>query len=123
MKVEFPVFVDGRTILCSNEVSCVKDAFKWIADMQDIFGDLVCERNGSVSEHVKLRVRKDKDGNDHYEAYCYKGDSNTFRAVKPFGVNKDKDRAGIFPKSRGEDGEYLSNNGWGVFNKETKKVE
>lgn len=122
MKVEFPIFLDGRNIICTNEVAGVKEAFKWIADMQDIFGDLVCERNGSVSEHVKLRVRVNDD-NDFYEAYCYKGDGNTFRAVKRFGVNKDKDRAGIFPKSRDDDGNYLPNNGWVIFNKELKRDE
>jgi hypothetical protein len=122
MKVEFPIFLDGRNIICTTEAATVKDVFKWVADMQEIFGDLVCERNGSVSEHVKLRVRN-VDDNDFYEAYCYKGDANCFRAVKRYGVNKDKDRAGLFPKTRDDDNNYLPNNGWVVFNKEKKKDE
>lgn len=122
MKVEFPIFLDGRTIVCTNEVASIKEGFKWIADMQDVFGNLVCERNGSSSESVRLRVRTNDD-NDFYEAYCYKGDSNTFRAVKRFGVNKDKDRAGLFPKTRDDQGNYLDNNGWVVFNRETKRDE
>ena len=122
MKVEFPVFLDGRTIYMSNEVASIKDAFKWVADMQDVFGDLVCSRNGSESGAVKLRVRE-SDGNDYYEAVCYKGDKNVLWAKKRYGVNKDKDRAGLFPKTKDESGNYLPNNGWVVYNKETNKEE
>jgi hypothetical protein len=106
----------------SNEVASIKDAFKWVADMQDVFGDLVCSRNGSESGAVKLRVRE-SDGNDYYEAVCYKGDKNVLWAKKRYGVNKDKDRAGLFPKTKDESGNYLPNNGWVVYNKETNKEE
>lgn len=121
MKVEFPVQLDGRTVMISKEVSSEIELFTFIANMQEMFAHSVCERNGQSSDHVRLRVRKDDDDNKYYEMYCYKGDKDCFGAVKKFGCNKKGD--GLFPKSRDKDGNWLPNNGWTKWNKVTQVDE
>lgn len=123
MKVDFPVYLDGKTIYISNEVKDAKEAFRFIATMQEMFTDLVCKRNGKTSEHVKLVVRTDDDDNEFYEAHCYSGDTECFLARKSFGVYKDKEK-GLFQKVWDEKGNKpLPHNGWLKYNKETKTNE
>jgi hypothetical protein len=118
MKVEFPVFLDGRTIMFSEEVETQADAFAFIASMQEVFGNLVCERNGKSSDSVKLRVRSGDDGN-FYEMVCTRGDSECLGAKKAFGVHKKG--GGLFPKSKDKDNNYLPNNGWMKWDKTQNK--
>ena len=120
MRIEIPIFVDGRTIMFSEEVETQADAFKFIADTQETFGNLVCTRNGQSSDAVKLRVR-DVDGSLFYELYCYQGDSECFGAKKSYGVHKKG--GGIFPKSKDAENKYLPNGGWVKWNDELKKEE
>jgi len=123
MKVEFPVHLDGKVIFISNEVSDPKEAFKFIAVMQEMFSDLVCTRNGHKSECVRLRVREDEDENEFYEAYCYSGDKECYNARKAYGVYKDK-KKGLFQKIKDDkENTYLPNNGWMLWNKEKKVNE
>lgn len=121
MHVQFPVELDGRTVVVSEEVETEADLFKFLSSMQEIFSGSVCERNGSQSPHVKCRVRKDDDENEYFEFFCYKGDKECFGAVKRFGQNKKG--GGLFPKSKDREGNWLPNNGWMKWNKDTQKEE
>lgn len=121
MKVEFPVLLDGREVTISEEVDSEVALFKFLSSMQEMFSHSVCERNGSVSEHVKCRVRKDDDENEYFEFYCYKGDKDCLGAVKRFGQNKKG--GGLFPKNKDKDGNWLPNNGWVKWNRDTNKEE
>ena len=121
MKVEFPVFLDGRTVMISEEVDTEQALVEFLASMQELFGVTVCERNGQKSDAVKFRVRKDEEENKYYELYCYSGDKECFGSVKKFGVNKKG--GGLFPKTKDKDNNWLPNNGWTRYNKETGKEE
>lgn len=121
MKVDFPVQLDGKTIMVSSEVKSQIELFTFIADMQELFGSTTCERNGQSSDHVKLRVRSDDEDNKYYEMFCYKGQSECFGATRRFGCTKKGE--GLFPRSRDKDGNYIPNNGWTKYNKVTKTEE
>ncbi|HEY9706371.1 MAG TPA: hypothetical protein V6C58_28300 [Allocoleopsis sp.] len=121
MKVEFPIVMDGRQIMVTDEVESAQELFEFLAEMQELFSDTTCTRNGSESDHVKIRVRVDEDDNKYYEFYCYKGDKSVMGSKKAFGVNKKG--GGLFPRNKDKEGNYLPNNGWVKFNKETGKEE
>lgn len=121
MKVEYPVFLDGRQIMITEEVESDVELFKFLASMSELFGNSVCERNGQTSDHVKVRVRKDSEENEYYEFVCYKGPAECFGAVKRFGQNKKG--GGLFPKSKDKDDKWLPNNGWVKYNKDLNKEE
>lgn len=121
MKVEFPVNLDGRTVMITEEVETQVELFAFLSDMQDLFSSAVCRRNGEESESVRIRVRTDDEENKYYEMYCYQGPLDCIGAVKRFGCNKKG--GGLFPKNKDKDGNYLPNNGWVKWNKVTQKEE
>lgn len=121
MLVNFPIYLDGREITVSEEVETQADLFKFLADMQETFGNLTCTRNGKTSDAIKMRVRDAGDDGLYYELYCYSGDAECFGAKKSYGVHKKG--GGLFPKSKNKDGEWLPNSGWMRWNKEKNQEE
>lgn len=124
MNVSFPILVDGREVVVTQEVKNQLELFEFIADMQDVFGNTVCVRNGQSSSSVKLRVRQDEEENKYYEMFCYSADRDNREcqgARKSFGCHKSGKT--LFPKGKDKDGAYLPNNGWMKWNKETQKEE
>lgn len=118
MKVEYPVTINGKVVKVTTECDKQSDVFKFIANMEEVFGDLVCRKGDKTSEQVKLQVRTDDDENEYYEAVCTElGDLQW--CSKKFGQKKKGDM-NLFPKNKDEDGKW---NPWRKYNKETGKEE
>ena len=85
----------------------VKEAFKQLAELQEIFDETKCENCGK--DNIYFRVRT-VDGNDYYEMACK--DCN---AKLAFGQHKVGN--GLFPKRKKEDGSYdFEKKGWNKWN-------
>lgn len=94
---------------------------KKLAEIQEIFDDTTCYRNGKKSTLTRWRVRQEGKYKYH-ELYCYGGDVECMGAKKAFGQHEE-DATSLFPKSKDKDGNYLPNGGFVKFNKETGKEE
>lgn len=79
-----------------------KDLFKELASVEEIFGEDKCGMCGKSD--IRFIVRN-VDSNDYYELKCL----NCY-ATLSFGQHKKGGT--LFPKRKGEDNEYLPNNGW-----------
>lgn len=90
-----------------------KELFKEIASVQEIFGESKCGMCGK--EDIKFVVRN-VDSNEYYEMRCL-----SCYAALPFGQHKKGGT--LFPKRKDENNKYLPNNGWYIWNKETKEKE
>ena len=90
-----------------------KDLFGQIASFQEVFEESKCGKCGS--ENLKYVVRT-VDENDYYEIRCL-----DCGAKLQFGVMKKG--GGLFPKRKDKDGNWLPNNGWVKWNKDTQKNE
>lgn len=88
-----------------------KEVFKELATIQEIFGEEKCGLCGSTN--FKFVVRN-VDGNDYYELRC--GESKC-KAILAFGQHKKGGT--LFPKRKDDDNNYLPNNGWHKWKKET----
>ena len=91
----------------------MKEVFKNLAKLDEIFGNDVCGKCGGTD--IKFVVRN-VDDNDYYELHCK---DIKCRAKLAFGQHKKGGT--IFPKRKDkeEDGKYLPNNGWTVYVKES----
>lgn len=87
-----------------------KEVFKELAIIQEIFGEEKCGSCGKDS--LRFVVRNVED-NDYYELRC-----NDCKSVLAFGQHKKGGT--LFPKRKDENGNYLPNNGWHKWNKDSK---
>lgn len=120
MKAEFPVVVAGKCIKVTTDVENTAELVEFIADMQELFDNTTCTRNGKSSDNVQFRVRN-VDDNKFYELVCLDNDSDLRYAKKRFGVHKKG--GNLFPHSKDSEGKWLPNNGWVIYNKESGKEE
>lgn len=88
-----------------------KEIFKEIAAIQEIFGEDNCGMCGN--NNVKFIVRS-VDGNDYFELKCC---DIKCGAVLSFGQHKKGGT--LFPKRKDENNNYLPNNGWHKWKKES----
>lgn len=87
-----------------------KQIFKELSTLQEIFGEACC--GACKSDELRFVVRNVED-NDYYELRCTKCGS-----VLQYGQHKKGGT--LFPKRKGDNGEYLDNRGWYKYNP-TKK--
>jgi hypothetical protein len=95
-----------------------KEAIKNLHSFQEIFE----ENCGKCkSDNIKFTTRKATDEKKkeyiYHELRCGK-----CGAKLPLGV-LDDGSDNLFPKRKGEDGNYVGSNGWRLWNKETQKEE
>jgi hypothetical protein len=89
------------------EAANVKNAFKQLAEFQEIFDESVCGSCGN--DNIYLRVRT-VEGNDYYEMAC-----RQCQAKLAFGQHKVGN--GLFPKRKKTDGTYdREHKGWHKWN-------
>ena len=121
--------VTYRTEQLDFEIECdsMKDAFKKLSSLQEVFGDISAYYNGEKDDKVRFVVRENSDGDEFYELW-YDGDNpKLFGCKKQFGVHKGKDGS-LFPKYKDGEGNLLTENiyknkGWTKWNKEKKALE
>lgn len=119
MRVEYSFVLNGRNVTVSEECESDTAAFKFLNHMDELYGNVVCEREGQVSDKVRINVRTDKEENDYYEMVCVDRDNLACHfARRKFGVNKKG--GGLFPKNKDDDGNWRP---WAKYNKETGKEE
>ena len=94
-----------------------KKLFEELASIDEVFGEDTCGKSGSNNIRFIVREASDDKGKTYkyYELRCL--DSG---AKKTFG---QKDDGTLFPHRKDEDGNYLPDNGWVKWNKETGKNE
>lgn len=89
--------------------------FAQVAAFQEIFENTKCGKCGN--EDVRFVIRTNDDV-DYPELHC----QNTKCGAKlTFG--KRKVGGALFPHRKNSEGEFISGNGWGKFNKQTGKIE
>lgn len=114
---------DGRMTFKFDEKTQA-DVFERIAEVQEVFENSVCTRNGKSSDDLKYVVRE-VEGNKFYELVCKSREPELLNARLSFGMHKKGGT--LFPKrnEEGEDGKkvWLKNNGWVQYNKDTGKTE
>lgn len=95
-----------------------QDVWEKIAALQEIFEETNCGKCASDDVRFVVRKAKNDKGKEfkYYELHCKK-----CRARLSFGVFEDA--SGIFPKRKDAEGNWVGNNGWKLFNKETGKEE
>jgi hypothetical protein len=79
-----------------------KEVFKELSAVQEIFGEKECGL--CKKQNLKFVVRN-VESNDYFEIRC--GDCG---GILSFGQHKKGGT--LFPKRKGENNEYLPNNGW-----------
>lgn len=84
-----------------------KDAFKKLAEFQEIFAEPTC---GQCNNDDLQFVVRTVDNNDYYELKC----TNCY-AKLAFGQHKSGGT--LFPKRKNPDGTYDKARGWHVYNK------
>jgi hypothetical protein len=120
MRVDYPVTVNGKAIVISQECDSDQAVFKFLHHMDELYGNMVCERNGKTSDKVKFNVRKDKEENEYFEVVCVDHTQPDLHyAKRSFGVNKGKDKS-LFPKNKTAEGTWKP---WTKYNKDTGKEE
>lgn len=119
MKVDYPVVLNGKSIVVSQECEKDTDVFKFIHHMDELFGNTVCERAGGKSDKIRINIRQDKEENEYFEFICYDPSvPECHFAKRSFGQNKKG--GGLFPKNKDDQGNWKP---WVKFNKETGKEE
>ena len=94
MKINYQT--KSKRINVELQANSPKDAFKQLAEFQEVFDEQHCGSCGS--DHIKFQVRT-VEGNDYYEMRC-----NSCFAKLAFGQHKVGD--GLFPKRKNDDGKY-----------------
>ncbi len=100
------------------EASLQKDIFQQLASLSEVFGISQC--GACKSNDIRYVVREASKGAKKYlyhELHCQK-----CRARLAFGQH-DGEKGTLFPKRKDEGGEYLDNNGWVVYKKETTEAK
>lgn len=110
---------DGR-LTVELEAETQTGLWKELAAFQDVFEDNVCVKNGKTSEDVRYIVRTDDEENEYFEKRVASGPLAGTK--KSYGQYK-KPKGYLFAKSKDKDGNWLPDNGWVKYNKETGKEE
>ena len=118
MKVEYTTRNGRMKVVIEGKSHA--DIIEQLASFCEVFEDLECRRNGKKSDNVRFVVRE-VDGNKFYELKCFDVDKDLYGAKLAFGVHRTGGT--LFPKRQDKDGNWLPNNGWVKFNKETGKEE
>ena len=94
-----------------------KEIFAQIAEFQDVFNNTECGLCGGDQIRFVVRGAKTKQGKDveYYEIRCV---DRGCRARLSFGQSLDLKT--IFPKRKDDEGGYLPNNGWTVYQSPTE---
>ena len=95
------------------QVDTQVDLFQQLAFFQEVFGEAGCGKCGS--ENLRFQVRTVED-NHYYELRCL-----DCGAKLAFGVKKQGGR--LFPRRKDKEGNWLPDNGWVKWNKETQQEE
>ena len=113
MKAHYRTRNGQLTFEVGNENAGVKDLFKQISELQEVFeAETVC--GCCKGSNLKFLHRK-IDKFDYYEIGC----TDCFASFK-FGQSQEGGR--LFPKRKGEDGKTLSNHGWAKYEKKEPKA-
>ena len=114
MRVEYPVSINGKNIVISEECNDDIEAFEFMHHMDELYGDTTCVRpdpNDSKkniqSDRVKLNIRavedKKKKVVKYYELLCYdprSGKEECRYAKRKFGIGGGgKEPLFLFPKN------------------------
>ncbi len=103
MKIEYT----NNKLKIEIETDSAKDAFKKLAEFQEVFGESQC---GQCKGNELRFIVRTVDGNDYYELKC-----NSCSAKLAFGQHKTGGT--LFPKRKMADGSYdAKNNGWHTWN-------
>lgn len=120
MNVSYPVTVNGKTITITKECNNDQEVFKFLHHMEELYSDMVCEREGERSDKVRFNVRTDKDDNNYFELICFDPDKPACHfAKKSYGANKGKEMS-LFPKNKDSEGNWRP---WRKYNKTSGKEE
>jgi bacterioferritin-associated ferredoxin len=120
MQVQFKV---APNVIVTAEGDQFTEVFDQLSRMQEVFGS--ANQCGKCKKtELRFVVRENKDSDKFYELRCQ---NPTCRAVLEFGCHKTP-KGSLYPKIKGEpkeDGKpnYLPNNGWQIYNHQTKQKE
>lgn len=103
-------------LLFEVEARGEKSLFEEVAHIQEVF-DQKCGKCNSEDVQLVVRDAETKDGKKckYYEMRC-----RSCGARLAFGVHQEGGT--LFPKRKGEDGEWLPSNGWTKWDKELGKA-
>jgi len=87
-----------------------KELFKELSSIQEIFGESKCGMCNK--DNIKFSVRT-VESNDYFEMRC-----TDCKAVLSYGQHKKGGT--LFPKRKDDNNNYLKNNGWHVWTKDSK---
>lgn len=95
------------------EGKSIKDMWKNLSDISEVFGDQVC---GACKSDNISPVHRVVEDNDFYEMRC-----NDCYAKLSYGQHKKGDT--LFPHRKDKDGKYKQNNGWEKYVKNNNDAE
>ena len=110
---------DGR-LTFELEGQTQAELFEKLAQTQEIFENRRCTKFGEESDEVNFVVRE-VDGNKFYELQYAGENPKLWGCRKSFGQSK-QNKGQLFPHRKGEDGEFLPDNGWMKYDRETKTL-
>jgi hypothetical protein len=111
--------------LADLDVSQDVDLLEALSDLQqrDVFVDRTCGKCGG--KDIVPRVRTDKDDNKYYELVCLsqleEGSPKQCYAKLSFGQNKKGGT--VFVRRKDKEDNWLPDNGWTRWNKDTQREE
>ncbi len=120
MKLQYTT-KNGR-LTVELEADTQTELWKQLAAFQEVFENSTVTKYGMTSEDVRYVVRKDNDENEYFELHYAGTEPTLFGVKKHFGQTK-KPKGNLFPKSKDSDGNYLKDNGWLKYNKDSGKEE
>ena len=92
-----------------------------LAEIDELYKDLTCtKKNKGSSDNVRFVVRTNDDDDKFYELQCDEAfGHDLYRAKKAFGAHKKG--GGLFPQRKDKEGNYLPDNGWVQWDKDSGK--
>lgn len=109
------IYTNGNGLTLELAADTQKEIFRRLASFQEIFGESKCGKCGKADLRYVVRT---VDDNDYYEMRC-----QNLGCLAKLAFGASKDGKSLFPKRKDADGNYIKGNGWGIYNKETGKVE
>lgn len=124
MKVTYQPAGNDRMVF-EVEAETHQDLWEKLAELDELYsGDnLTCRKQGKgETKNVKFVVRTDDSDNKYYELQSNEPFGHQLhRARKAFGAHKKG--GGLFPKRKDSSGNYLPDDGWTIWNKQTQQEE
>jgi len=105
--MKFHYHVPGGKLSVEFDAGTNKEAFKQLANLEEVFNESCCGK--CKGDSIRFVVRH-VEGNDFFELHCQ---NHKCRAKLAFGQHKTGGT--LFPKRKGEGEEYLPDNGWVVW--------